>query len=192
MNHSDEEDCGFFKEEERNTEKRLSEDQSVVLPIPEDDRCMYCRGVPLDKEIIKCFRISVCSECNKTRLKFITKTTCKVDYLLNDEELKQFGCLSRPNPHKGTWNDMQLYLEAEIKRFSIEKYGSEAKVAEIKNEKKVKKKEAKLREIKSKVKELKRKTFLAPVKERRVHKFIKHGKNCSVCECGMLIEEEEL
>lgn len=51
----------------------------------------------------------------------------KQDYLLTDEELSDhtvLPCMTKPNPHKATWSEMQLYLSAQVEKFAIEKWGS--------------------------------------------------------------------
>lgn len=189
---SSEENGGFFVEDEIIEKKEVKEDPSVLLPINLKEACFYCHSFPIDQEVMKIFKRPVCYGCNRTKLKFITKTTCKDEFLLNDEELKQFSYLTRPNPHRGTWNDMQLYLEDEIKKFSFEKYGDEEQILKMKIEKKAKSKNVKLQKIKNKVKELKRKTFLQPTEAKHVHKFVKISEKYSKCSCGMRIEEEEL
>lgn len=183
---------GFFKDEEAKEKQYLSEEQGLLIPLCKKDACKFCNSVPIDLEIQKCFNIPVCYTCNREKLKFITKTTCRQDYLLSDEELKQFKYLTRPNPHKGSWNEMQLYLEDEIKNFSIQKHGSNDEITKKKAEKREKRKSQKLQKIKDNVKELKKKTFLPQREEKHIHKFINIDGKTAECSCGMKIEQEEL
>lgn len=191
MSSSEIEDCGFFREEDTEQNQKIIEDLGITIPLQKENTCKFCQSVPIDLEILKCFKIPVCYTCNREKLKFITKTTCKQEYLLSDDELKQFKFLTRPNPHKGTWNDMQLYLENEIRDFSIQKHGSNELIAEKKSTKKEKRKQSKLKKIKNRVKELKKKTFLPEEKVKHVHKFIYKGNGKSECDCGMKIDQEE-
>lgn len=189
MNES--EDCGFFRDNDVSNQKINIEEQSVRIPVESKDTCMYCGKIPLDSEIKSIFDINICNTCSKTELNFITKTKCMQTYLLTSEELKHFKCLSRPNPHKGTWNDMQLFIEKQIVDFAIKKHGELINIEKLKNDRKIKNKNKKLETVKKRVKELKRKTFLTKENEKHVHSFVNHGKY-SICECGMKIEEEEL
>lgn len=183
---------GFFLENEDQKKKNvLQEELSIKLPIKDNIQCKFCSGIPIDVEIKKIFEMNVCSSCSRTELKFITKTKCITEYLLTSDELKQFKYLSRPNPHKGTWNDMQLYLESQIVEFALEKYDSLQNIELEKDDRKKKKKQKKLDKVKKRVKELKKKTFIAPEVRKHQHKFISKNGH-SECECGMKIEEEEI
>lgn len=186
------EGCGFFLENvDEEVKETVQEDPSIILPVSSNAKCKFCNGIPLDIEIKKTFGINVCSSCSRTELKYITKTKCTSEYLLTSDELKQFKYLSRPNPHKGTWNDMQLYLEAQIVEYALKKYDSLENIELEKDNRKVKKKQKKLDKMKKRVKELKRKTFIPHQVEKHQHKFVtKNGY--SECECGMRIEEEEI
>lgn len=184
---------GFLRDDsEEKVKKRGFDNSSITLPLAKDDLCVFCESVPIDLEIKNTFEMTVCLKCTRTQLKLITKTKCISEYLLNDYELQHFKHLSRPNPRKGTWNDMQLFLEAEIIEFATEKFGSLSNIESIKLERKLKLKQRKLKKIKQSVRELKRKTFLVPENKKHIHNFINKGDTYSLCECGMRIEEEEL
>lgn len=188
---SEKEECGFFCDGCGEASKNVAEDPSVLVPVKPQDRCMYCGRVPLDHEIKSVFGMNVCGPCSRTELRFITKTRCMREYLLTSDELRHFKCLTRPNPHRGTWNDMQLFVEHSIQEFAIEKHGGLEAIEKIKEDRKVKNKARKLEQVKKRVRDLKRRTFLARNKESHIHRFINKG-SISVCECGMKIEEEEL
>lgn len=181
---------GFFPDPTAKEAKK-EEDQSITIPLRKSECCMHCERVPVVAEIRKVFSICVCSSCSHTHLKFITKTQCKSDYLLTEEELREFKHLSRPNPHKGTWNDMQLYLESEISEFSLAKHGSMEQVELIKESRMARSKKRKMDKIKHRVRELKKRTLFAAGKERHTHSFARKGK-FSECSCGMKIEQEEI
>lgn len=190
MSKEDEENGGFFPEPEEDIlSKNIVDVQSLSLVLEQNDSCMYCKAVPIVFEIKKVFSILICKSCSKTDLKFITKTQCKSSYLLTEEELKEFKCLKRPNPHKGSWSDMALYLEKQIYDFSVKKHGDMSLIEKIKSERKEKTKNRKINKIKVKIKELRRKTFLK--KKEEIHKHIFVAKGCySECSCGMKIDEE--
>lgn len=187
-----EEAGGFFGDTDSAADSRQKgEDQSITIPLSRGECCMYCGGVPVVSEIKRVFSMCVCSPCSHAHLKLITKTQCKANYLLTEEELRDFRHLSRPNPHKGTWNDMQLYLEREISDFSIAKHGSMEQIEATKETRRARTRRRKRERIKHRVRELKRKTFLAVSGERHVHSFVHKGA-FSECSCGMRIEEEEI
>lgn len=185
------EEKGGFLDDSSPARDGRSEDQSITIPLSRGECCMYCGTVPVAAEIKRTFSMCVCSSCSRTHLKFITKTQCKSDYLLTEEELGDFKHLSRPNPHKGTWNDMQLYLEREISDFSLAKHGSMEKIELIKEARRARSRERKRERVKHRVRELKKKTFLAATKDRHTHSFVPKGM-FSECSCGMKIEEEEI
>lgn len=187
-----EESGGFFQEPETApADSKVKEDCSLSLNADQNESCMYCKAVPVVFEIKKIFSIRVCSSCSRTNLKFITKTQCKSNYLLTEEELGEFRFLSRPNPHKGSWSDMILYLEKEIVDFSMRKHESIENIELIKIERKEKIKRGKIEKIKTKVKDLKRKTFLRAKEDKHKHAFVSKG-DYSECNCGMRIDEEIL
>lgn len=187
----EEKDNGFFRIERSTETGKRADDDSISVPISKNGVCKYCGRVPLHIEIRNTFGINVCCSCSKTEMKFVTKTNCMQGYLLSEDDLKQFKYLSRPNPHKGTWNDMQLYMEDQIKEFAFEKYGNQEAIERIKDERCAKNKNRKLQKVRKRVKDLKKKTFVQSTKKKHVHKFVGNGKT-SVCECGVEIEEEEL
>lgn len=184
-------DGGFFSEKSENKPKNCLQDDLVILPISENECCEYCKSIPILYEIKKLFNILVCYSCSRSELNFITKTDSKNRFLLTEEEIRQFKYLSRPNPHKGSWNEMQLYLEKEIIEFSISKHGSFENIEAIKTKRKDLQKKKKMDKVKKRVKELKKRTFLVEKEERHAHKFIRKD-GISKCKCGMEIEEEEL
>lgn len=184
------EDGGFFKCEE-STSSQIAENDDIIIPVSKENTCSHCGGIPLSSEMKNVFGVHICKKCQYSKLKFITKTRCKEDYMLTDEEISQFKYLTRPNPHKGSWNDMQLYIETQIADFSLSKYGSVEKIEENKQLREENNKKIKVNRIKQKIKEMKKKTFLKPEKQQHIHKFVKNGK-FSICKCGMKIEQEEL
>ncbi|KAM0675821.1 DNA repair protein rad14 [Gurleya vavrai] len=171
----------------------MIEEIFVDHPIEKNKKCCYCSSVPIDSEIFNVFNRKVCKKCKFDKLKLITKTTCKDNFLLCDEELKDFKYLTRPNPHKGTWNNMNLYLEDEINNFAIEKYGSLDKIEILKNERIENMLERKKNRMKKSLRELKRKTIVKTKNsnDRHEHDFYYDG-NKKKCKCGLEFEEENI
>jgi len=77
---------------------------------------------------------------------------------LQDPELLPH--LKKPNPHKATWNDMQLYLRYQVEEyaFSDRKWGSSNALDEEFERRQTDKKARKERKFKEKLIDLKRKT----------------------------------
>ena len=99
----------------------------------------------------------------QTSTRYSQKTEAREDYLLTDPELKDVDLLprlERPNPHKSTWNNMQLYLRYQVEEyaFSDRKWGSaEALDAEFEKRQKDKK-QRKEEKFQNKLLELKKRT----------------------------------
>ncbi|AFN83921.1 DNA excision repair protein [Encephalitozoon romaleae SJ-2008] len=188
---NDLQDGGFFAEKEGG-EREATEDESILLPISLDNRCKYCLQIPLDSEMKKTFGISVCRTCRCNALKFVTKTSCISDYLLTNDELKELRFLERPNPRKGTWSNMYLYLQSEVEEIAIRKWGSLDKVEETKRGRKRRADDRKIRRLKKRIKELRRRTRIdVRNDEKHIHTFKVEGDICR-CECGMSVEQEEI
>lgn len=188
----EEEECGFFPEE-NGKDVSKTEDIVVTFPLSDLNTCRYCGSVPLNPELLKTFNINVCKQCGYTKLKFVTKTTANKEYLLANEDFKDLKYISRPNPHKGTWHDMHLYLLDEILEIATLKYNSLEKIEEIKIERENVNKKRKIKKLKSKIRDLKRRTIVKqPVGEKHSHNFEGDGttKRCTIC--GMIIEQEEV
>ncbi|KAF7684674.1 DNA repair protein rad14 [Astathelohania contejeani] len=153
--------------------------------------CSHCKSNEIDNEFYTTFNLSVCYNCKWDKHSLITKTECIKEYLLSKDEIKNLKYLVRPNPHKGSWNNMNLYLKNEIENLAIDKYGTLEKIKELKNERKEMLIERKKRRFKKKVRDLKKRTRLKiKNEERHIHEFISiNGK--TKCECGMEIEQEE-
>lgn len=126
-------------------------------------KCWECESWELDWKFYEIFRCRVCNACKEKfpdKYSLLTKTECKEDYLITDPELKDSEILphmTKPNPHKSTWNDMQLFLRYQVEARALAKWGSfEAMDAEFekrttgKRRKKEEKFRNKLRELKNK------------------------------------------
>ncbi|RDA85521.1 hypothetical protein CP532_2163 [Ophiocordyceps camponoti-leonardi (nom. inval.)] len=188
-------------------------------------RCRECRSLEIDFVWEEVFHICVCHKCKEQypeKYSLLTKTECKQDYLLTDPELRDADLLphlSKPNPHKTHWHDMNLFLRFQVEEYAIKtKWGSaEALDAEYERREGQKKarKEAK---FKDKLMELKRKTRTDAFRrqagtlgktgaskfgdaiggQRHVHEWGRtvqnaEGMTVKTCnECGMEVEELEL
>lgn len=155
--------------------------------------CKFCSDPEVDEEIHNIFKIDCCRKCRFKELKFVTKTTCKSEYLLTEEELKQFPYMEKPNPHKGAWNEMHLYLKEEIEDFAIKKHGSLDKIETLKDEIKAKRREKQLNKVKKNIKKTKRSTVSIKPTFTKKHKHnFKQVGNKGICECGMEIDMETI
>jgi len=135
----------------------------------------------------------------------LTKTECKLDYLLTDPELRDQELLPhilKANPHKSTYANMMLFLRCQVEEFAWKKWGSpEALDAEYerrtadKKKKKNKKFEQGLKDLRKRTKEG---VWQRRRDEEHKHVFsqvegVQGGIGEQVChECGFTIEVEEL
>ncbi|WYZ37234.1 hypothetical protein EsH8_II_000740 [Colletotrichum jinshuiense] len=138
---------------------------SVLADDATRKRCADCGSLEIDFVWDEVFGVHVCHACKDAhpdKYSLLTKTECKEDYLLTDEELKDAALLphlSRPNPHKSHWHDMMLFLRLQVEEYAFTtKWGSaeklDAEFARREADKK-RRKEAKFRD---KLNDLKRKT----------------------------------
>lgn len=190
-----------------------------------DKVCRECKSMEIDWQWEQVYGCMVCNSCKEKypdKYSQLTKTEAKEDYLLTDPELNDkdlFPRLERPNPHKATYHNMQLYLRCQLEEyaFSDKKWGSAEKLDEEyqkRNKEKKAKKEAK---FKNKLLDLKKRTrvdafrrgrdgdggqFGDRIESRRGEKHdhvwgrsleTSDGTTVKKCvECGMEIEEFEL
>lgn len=175
-----------------------------------NDRCCVCGSLELDDFILKNYKARVCPNCREAhqdRFSLMTKTSAKDEFLLTDEELRDSSRVphvSKPNPHRPNWSDMQLFLKEQVRAFALDKWGSleaieaEAqKRADAHENLKEKKYLANLKELRQKTKLTKK-----PTTEKKTHnhrhtfedsKNSKTGIIESKCtQCGFTIESEEL
>lgn len=149
--------------------------------------CRECGAVEIDwkwEEIFGCRVCATCKEKFPDKYSLLTKTEAREDYLLTDPELKDpdlLPHLERPNPHKATWNNMQLYLRYQVEEyaFSDKKWGSPEKLDEEFEKRETEKKRRKEDKFKAKLLDLKKRT--------RVDAY-KRGKGASGGEFGDKIE----
>lgn len=187
---SDSDEGGFFHNNNNPTSDNPHPKTDYLIS---DELCESCTKNEIDHELKNIFDLKICKACKREKLKFITKTTCKEEYLLDDYDLKTLKFLIRPNPHKGTWTNMNLYLQNEVITVSLKKHTSLENIEKIKKEKNEKWLEKKRKKITKTVREYRRKTLLEQVKDnkRHVHEFVVNGK-MKKCSCGLEFEEEEI
>lgn len=166
---------GFLIEEEDpgiSLDKRRKEDEAkkpqaeppLNLDLAENPQCDDCKSLDLDFNLVKHFALNVCKKCkedNADKYSLLTKTEVKQDYLLTDSELRDEELLprwQRPNPHKSSWSDMQLFLRCQVEVFAWEKWGSEAALDAEFDKREQEKKDRKEKKFKEKLKELRKKT----------------------------------
>ncbi len=123
---------GFLpeSEEEEPVPPPVVESPEILLPLNENIRCIVCGSIELDEFILLNYKANVCVNCREThpdRFGLITKTAAKDEFLLTDEELRdsiKVPHVSKPNPLKPTWSNMQLFLREQVSAFALEKWGS--------------------------------------------------------------------
>ncbi|KAF8468281.1 XPA protein C-terminus-domain-containing protein, partial [Kalaharituber pfeilii] len=128
------------------------------------EKCYECGSWEIDWQFLEVFRCRVCHKCKEKmpeKYSLLTKTECKEDYLITDPELKDTTILphlSKPNPHKSTWNDMQLFLRYQVEERAIAKWGSFEKLDEEFEKRQGEKKRKRDEKFRLKLKELKNRT----------------------------------
>lgn len=184
---------GFLRDNDSSKEIKKKKENELILPLKENKKCEYCDNLRLDLEISKTFNKNVCYDCKFSKLELITKTTALREYLLSNEEIAKMKYLSKPNPRKGTWHDMQLYDKIAIEKRAIEKFGTLEKLEEEKMNRKRAILERKKKKTRTKIKDLRKKTLVENKLKDKKHKHeFKTKGNKRICECGMVVESEEL
>ncbi|ELA48452.1 DNA repair protein [Vavraia culicis subsp. floridensis] len=185
---------GFIKDENNKAkEPKQVQEPSLKLPIAANRLCKYCENPRIDFEVQQTFGVSVCNDCKYDKLHLINKTAVLREYLLTSDDLKNSRYLTRPNPKKGTWSDMQLFLLEEIEELAIKKWGSIENAETEKERRKELLLDKKKKKIRERVKELRKRTLIEDRMKIRTHKhtFILANGICK-CECGMIIDQEEI
>ena len=120
-----------WKEEQRQR-RSLYENKPPPEHISQAIRCKECKiNIEMDPILDDVFKLNVCKQCSKlypAKYSLLTKTECKEDYFLTEDELNDkslFHRLEKPNPHSGTFARMQLFVRCEIEAFAFKKWGGE-------------------------------------------------------------------
>lgn len=203
---------GFLVDDEEVPEAdeiALMEEAQIIFPLEANDRCCVCGSYDLDDFIRRHYRVPVCSNCraeHPDRFSLLTKTAARDEFLLTDEELRdeqRMPHLSRPNPLRPNWSNMQLFLREQVRAFALEKWGS-AEATEAEAQRRVDAQhQLKERKFAANLKELRSRTRLAQPKSKgrpQAHKHsfreernVKTGAVASICtECGFKVVSEEL
>lgn len=186
--------------------KPTTED-TYVFPLEDNEMCDECGSIELDTVLKRDFDVRICSACRSRRADdyvLLTKSTAREEFMLTDEELRDTAVLpfvTRPNPHKSTWTDMQLYLRLHVKRFAHRKWGGpEGLAAEIKRRADTRDKNRE-RRFAEKLGELRRKTRSTAVARattglsasRHEHVYGPPSsdgrRKCTVCGICVIVEE---
>ncbi|CAO3629304.1 unnamed protein product [Mucor hiemalis] len=195
-------------EEEKKKSYNIAPYYPPSLDPTENPKCKECNSMDLDSVFFSVFHINLCPTCKDNfpdKYSLITKTEAKEDYLLTDPELKDpelLPHLSKPNPHKSTYNDMMLYVREMVEEYAYKKWnGPEGLDAEY--ERRVaQKKEKKDKKFKEKLADLRRRTMTTSWERKRQEGPHKHeydsivlddeGNSTQKCKaCGLIIESEE-
>lgn len=138
-------------------------------------KCRECGSLEIDWQFDEHLQTQVCHACKEKmpeKYSLLTKTEAKEDYLLTDPELRDENLLPRmtkPNPHKSTWNDMMLFMRFQVEEyaFSEKKWGSAEKLDEEFERRLKETKERKEKKFKNKLNELKKRTRVDAYKKGR-------------------------
>ncbi|KAL2075945.1 hypothetical protein VTL71DRAFT_888 [Oculimacula yallundae] len=128
-------------------------------------KCTDCGSLEIDWTWDEVFNVQVCQSCKGKDDKYtlLTKTACREDYMLTDPELKDIDLLphmSKPNPHKSHWHDMNLFLKFQVEEYAIkQKWGSEEAMDAEFEKRKADQAKQKIKKFKKGVTELKKKTM---------------------------------
>ncbi|KAG9322516.1 hypothetical protein KVV02_001258 [Mortierella alpina] len=188
------------------------QDPSIFLGADDNYECQDCTSVDVDFQILRHFHVPVCIGCRDSqpdKYSLLTKTECRMDYLLTDPELRDtelFPFWERPNPKKATWNNMMLYLRCQVEDFAFKKWGGPEGLDqefERRERDKAARKEIK---FKKQLRDLRNKTRTSVWQDKKMQqraKVHKHnfgtalvdpesGASVQTCnECGIQVECEE-
>ncbi|KAF2490154.1 DNA repair protein Rad14 [Lophium mytilinum] len=139
-------------------------------------QCRECGSLEIDWKWEEIFGVSVCARCKETipeKYSLLTKTEAREDYLLTDPELKDEDLLphlSRPNPHKSSFHDMQLFLRFQVEdyAFSPRKWGSPENLDAEFEKRQTVSKSRKEKKFNSKLADLKKRTRVEAYKRSRL------------------------
>jgi DNA-repair protein complementing XP-A cells len=139
-------------------------------------KCRECKSLEIDWKWQDVFGIGVCNTCKDKlpdKYSLLTKTEAREDYLLTDPELKDeelLPHLNKPNPHKTSFHDMQLFLRLQVEFYALgpRKWGSSAALDEEYEKRQKVSKERKEKKFKNKLNELKKRTRVEAYKRARL------------------------
>ncbi|CED84974.1 DNA excision repair protein XPA/XPAC/RAD14 [Phaffia rhodozyma] len=165
-------------------------------------RCMKCGTIEIERRFMDVFGVAVCNTCKKAdpdKFSLLTKTECKEDYLLTDDELNDGSILQhmlRPNPHGGAFSNMMLFLRTQVESFAFQKWGGPDELDAEYERREREKRERRDKKFQKGLRELRSRTKNNPYQQRRdaehVHEFtMRPEASCKRCEdCGFEIQIE--
>ncbi|TPX37458.1 hypothetical protein SmJEL517_g00585 [Synchytrium microbalum] len=188
--------------------KAMFEDEPIELDPSLMPRCNECDSMDIEYNYKKHYNVLVCKACIEKlpdKYSLLTKTECAKDYMLTNSELQDRERLptwEKPNPHKSTWSDMQLFLRQQVEAFALTKYGSLDKMDEVFETREKKKGERKEQKELQKMRELRQKTRTSTWKKVETAHVHTYGEEVydqatntyiQTCEdCGISISFESL
>ncbi|KAI5452503.1 DNA repair protein rad14 [Naganishia albida] len=169
---------GFLTEEDGDTGKSVAqvlrekarerqmikEGEEPAIQADSSPRCYECGTLEIDYQFYKVFNVRVCKPCkNKLPEKYslLTKTECREDYLLTDDELRDTSLLPhllKANPHAQTYSNMMLYLRFQVEEVAWKKWGGEEGLDAEWDRREEQKRARKERKFEEGLKELRRRT----------------------------------
>jgi DNA repair protein len=93
----------------------------------EGSMCCECGASSTSSKYQESFGVAVCQSCidsNTESYGLVTKTTAIDEYCIGEKEMEGLGCIRRRNPRKQGWNEMRLFLRAQVAQRSIDKHGT--------------------------------------------------------------------
>ena len=99
--------------------------------------CESCGCLTLDEQLLRCFGVRACRGCSSSRhdgpggddFRLLTKTVAKETFLCQEWQLRPLGFLEKPNPRKGGWGCMQLFLTRQLRASAEARFGGAAGLA---------------------------------------------------------------
>ncbi|KAF2184701.1 DNA repair protein [Zopfia rhizophila CBS 207.26] len=139
-------------------------------------KCRECGSLEIDWKWQDVFSIGICNLCKEKypdKYSLLTKTEAREDYLLTDPELKDeelLPHLERPNPHKQSFHNMQLFLRLQVEAyaFSEKKWGSPENLDAEYGKRQTISKARKEKKFKNKLEDLKKRTRVEAYKRARL------------------------
>ncbi|KAF1813208.1 DNA repair protein [Eremomyces bilateralis CBS 781.70] len=139
---------------------------SVLDRGTEHKKCQECESLELDWQLDDVFGVKVCKACKEKlgdKYSLLTKTECREDYLLTDEELRDENLLprlERPNPHMPHWKPMMLFLRLQVEEYAFgpKRWGSQEGLDQEWERREADKKVRKDKKFREKLDDLKKKT----------------------------------
>ncbi|KAF9439226.1 hypothetical protein BGZ76_008593 [Entomortierella beljakovae] len=196
----------------RKWQPTLVEPDPSIFQGADNYECQDCTSIDIDFQLLRHFHVPVCVGCRDTqpeKYSLLTKTECRMDYLLTDPELRDtelFPYWERPNPKKATWNNMMLYLRYQVEEFAFKKWGGPEGLDQEFEKRERDKESRKEIKFKKELRDLRNKTRTSVWQDKKMkqrakvheHKFgtalvdPSSGASVQSCiECGIQVECEE-